>query len=164
LKVARQHEKVTNQRKDFQHKLSRILVEEHSLLALEDLHIKGMVRNRRLAKHISDAGWGQFVRMLAYKGEWYGCDLVSVDRWYPSSKTCSICDAEMEAMPLHVRNWECPICEAAHDRDVNAARNLLKQATAGTAGSHAGGVHVRPARSLQQAGTQKPEAHQFIGG
>ena len=163
IKVARQHERVSNQRQDFQHKLSRWLVEEHSILALEDLHIKGMLRNGRLAKQISDAAWGQFLGMLAYKGEWYGCDLLVVDRWYPSSKICSVCDAEMETMPLNVRSWECPICAAVHDRDVNAARNILKKATVGTTESYAGEVHVRPA-VRSQAGTLNPEAPQLAAG
>ena len=170
LKVARQHERVAAQRRDFQHKLSRRLVEEHRLIAVETLHIKGMVRNRRLAKHISDAGWGQFVQTLEYKGEWYGCEVVAADRWYPSSKTCSACGAEMESMPLHIRAWDCPECDTVHDRDMNAARNILATTTAGktTAGTaerrnhrlrNADGVHVRPASYQRQAGTQKSEAN-----
>ncbi|KAA3643795.1 MAG: transposase [Chloroflexi bacterium] len=164
LKVARQHEKVADQRSDFQHKLSHRLVEEHRLIAVETLHIKGMVRNRRLARRISDAGWGQFLQMLAYKGDWYGCEVVAADRWYPSSKTCSVCGVEMETMPLQVRNWNCPSCGSHHDRDVNAAKNILKHTTAGTAERrnhrlrHADGVHVRPASYQMQAGTQKSEA------
>jgi putative transposase len=159
--VARQHEKVVHCRADYQHKMSRALVEEHRLLAVEALNIKGMVCSKRLAKHIADAGWGQFIRMLAYKGEWYGCDLVAVDRFFPSSKTCSQCGTVMEMLPLQVRKWDCPICHARHDRDINAAQNILKQATAGTAESHADGVHVRPA--YMQAGTQKSEANHFSG-
>lgn len=163
LKVARQHEQVANQRRDFQHKLSRELVEEHRRIAIEDLHIRGMLRNRRLAKHIADAGWGQFVGMLAYKGAWYGCDLVTADRWYPSSKTCSACGRMMESLPLQVRMWECPRCGVQHDRDVNAAINLLKQTTVGTTGSHADGVHGRPGRQYNQAGTEKSETPQLAG-
>lgn len=144
LKVARQHEKVTNRGADFQHKLSRTLVDEYGYLALEDLHIKGMVRNRRLAKQISDAAWGCFLGLLAYKGEWYGCQVKSSERWYPSSKICSVCGAKMETMPLQVREWQCPNCAAYHDRDQNAAINTLIQTTVGTTGSHAGGVRLRP--------------------
>jgi len=144
LKVACQHERVAKRRADFQYKLSWSLVGEYGYLAIEDLHINGMVRNRKLAKHISDAAWGQFVRMLAYKGEWYGCQMKRSDRWYPSSKICSVCGTEMVSMPLQVRAWQCPICGAHHDRDRNAAINTLIQTTVGTAGSHAGGVHVRP--------------------
>jgi putative transposase len=162
LRVARHYEQVANQRADFQHKLSRELVEAHDLLALEDLHIQGMLRNRRLAKHIADAAWGSFVRMLIYKGAWYGCRVVWVDRWYPSSKRCSGCGADMAALPLHIRRWTCPHCRERHDRDVNAARNLLKQATVGTTGSHADGVHVRPVKL--QAGTSKSETPQLAAG
>ena len=159
LKVACQYEQVANRRADFQHKLSRSLVDEYGYLALEDLHIKGMIKNRRLAKHISDAGWGQFVRMLSYKGEWYGCQVKSCDRWYPSSKICSVCEAKMVSMPLYIREWQCPICRSYHDRDQNAAINILIQTTVGTTGSNAGGVHVRPV--LIKAGTVKPEAPQL---
>lgn len=134
LKVARQYEKVANRRADFQHKLSRSLVDEYGYLALEDLHIRGMVRNRRLAKSISDVAWGEFVRLLAYKGTWYGCEVKRVDRWYPSSKICSACGAKMEAMPLQVREWQCPRCGTRHDRDRNAAINILIQTTVGTTG------------------------------
>jgi len=123
-RVARQHEKVTHRRADFQHKLSRAMVAEYGWLALEDLHIRGLVRNRKLAKHISDAGWGQFVRMLTYKGSWYGCQVARIDRWYPSSKTCSACGTEMETIPLQIRTWQCPICGARHERDQNAALNI----------------------------------------
>jgi putative transposase len=162
-KVARQHEKVADCRADYQHKMSRALVEDHRLLAIEDLHIKGMMRNKRLAKQISDAGWGQFVRMLGYKGEWYGCELVAVDRFFPSSKTCWQCGSVMKEMPLELREWDCPNCQAHHDRDVNAAKNLLNQATVGTTGSYADGVHVRPV-TRPQAGTQKSEAPQLAAG
>jgi putative transposase len=140
-------------------------VERAVFLGLDNEHLnsKGMVGKKRLAKHISDAGWGQFVGMLAYKSEWYGCELVAVDRFFPSSKTCGHCGTVMEAMRLHVRVWDCPICDTQHDRDLNAARNILKQATAGTAGSYADGVQVRPAARLQ-AGTQKSEAQQLAAG
>ena len=163
LWVARQHEKIANQRSDFQHKLSWRLIQENRLLAVEDLHVKGMVKNKRLAKHISDAAWSKFLEMLAYKGEWYGCEVVKIDRWYPSSKVCSTCETKMAAMPLEVREWVCPECGEVHDRDINAAKNILKQATAGTAECKAGGVHVRPA-GRSQAGTLKPEAQQLAAG
>jgi len=163
-KVARQYEKVSSQRKDFQHQLSIKIVRGNRLIAIEDLNIKGMVRNRQLAKHILDVGWGQFLSMLAYKGEWYGCEVVKINRWYPSSKTCSQCGAEMETIPLHVRSWACPLCGAFHGRDINAAINILKQTTVGTTESKAGGVHVSPASITLQAGTQKPETLQFAEG
>ena len=161
--VARQAEKVANSRADFLHKLSRSLVAAHRMLAIEDLHVKGMVKNQRLAKHISDAAWGQFVRMLAYKGEWHGCDVVTVDRWYPSSKTCSTCGEVRGNLPLSVREWECLHCGSIHHRDINAAINILNQATAGTAECKAGEVHVRPVER-SQAGAAKPEAQQLAAG
>jgi len=138
-------------------------VEEYGLIGLESLHVKGMMGNGRLAKHIGDAAWGEFCRQLVYKGEWYGCRIEQIDPWYPSSKRCSACGAVKEAMPLHVRQWACPECQVQHDRDVNAARNILMQATVGTTGSHAGGVDVRPV-CQGQAGTLKPEAHHLSGG
>ena len=161
--VARLHEKIANQRTDYLHKLSRQLVEEHSVLMIEDLNIRGMVRNRRLARGISDAGWGELVRQLEYKGVWYGCQVVKVDRWYPSSKTCSECGYVIEGkLPLEIRQWRCPQCGCEHDRDINAARNLKKQTTVGTTGSKASGVHVRPERKMRyQAGTMKLEAPQL---
>ncbi len=150
LAVAKQHEKVANQRKDFHHQLTAKLVQENRLIAVEDLHVKGMVKNKHLAKHISDAGWSEFLRQLHYKGAWYGCDVVSADRWFPSSKTCSVCNTEIKQLPLNVRQWQCPICHAQHDRDVNAAINILNQTTVGVTECRkrdlrkAGGVRVRP--------------------
>jgi putative transposase len=163
LQVSRMQERIANQRKDFQHKLTRQLVEEYGLIGLESLHVKGMMGNGHLAKHIGDAAWSEFCRQLAYKGEWYGCHVEQIDPWYPSSKRCSACGAVREVMPLHVRQWACPECQVQHDRDVNAARNILRQATVGTTGSHAGGVDVRPV-CQGQAGTLKPEAHHLSGG
>jgi len=100
--------------------------------------------------------------MLDYKGQWYGCQVKKVDRWYPSSKLCSACGAKKETMPLHIRTWVCQVCGREHDRDVNAAKNILDQTTVGTTGSYAGGVHVRPA--LVQAGTKKSETQQQVAG
>ena len=162
LQVSRMQEKIANQRKDFQHKLTRWLVDEYGLIGLESLNVKGMMSNGRLAKHIADASWSEFCRQLDYKGDWYGCQIEHIDQWYPSSKTCSACGAVMEAMPLRVRQWECPECQAQHDRDVNAAKNILIQATVGTTESHAGGVHIRPCFRVK-AGTQKPEANHLSG-
>jgi len=162
-RVARLHEKVANQRMDSLHLLSRELVEEHSNLMIETLNIRGMIRNRRLARGISDVGWGELVRQLEYKGEWYGCHVVKVDRWYPSSKTCSDCGYVIDGkLPLEIRQWRCPQCGCEHDRDINAARNLKKQTTVGTTGSKASGVHVRPERTMiHQARTMKLEAPQL---
>jgi putative transposase len=164
LQVARLQERIADQRRDFQHKLTRWLVEEFRVIGLESLNVKGMLGNGRLAKHIADASWGEFIRQLGYKGEWYGCRIVKDDPWYPSSKTCSEWGAVMEEMPLQIRKWRCPRCQTQHDRDVNAARNILHQATLGTTESHAGGVQVRPVVHRTQAGTQKPEAQQLAAG
>ena len=163
VQVSRLQEKIANQRKDFQHKRTRWLVDEFGVIGLESLNVKGRLHNRRLAKQIADAAWGEFCRQLAYKGRWYGCQIRLIDQWMPSSKTCSACGAVMEEMPLSVRDWVCPECQAYHDRDINAARNILMQATVGTTESHAGEVHVRPLFLFAEAGTQRPEANHFSG-
>ena len=95
------------------------------MIAVEDLNVRGMLQNHSLARAISDASWAELVWMLEYKSAWYGRTLVKVDRWFPSSKTCSSCGYLMSSMPLSVRSWECPSCGAPHDRDVNAAKNIL---------------------------------------
>jgi len=127
LKVARQHEKVANQRRDFQHKLSKRLVIENQVICMEDLQIKNMVKNRKLAKAISDAGWGEFQRMVKYKAAWYGRKYVEVDSFYPSSKLCEKCGTKNAMLTLSDREWQCPVCGAIHDRDLNAARNILAE-------------------------------------
>lgn len=125
LKVARLHAKIADSRRDFLHKLSTRLINENQVIAVESLSVSNMQKNRRLSKSISDAGWGEFVRQLEYKARWYGRELVGIDRWYPSSKRCSDCGYTMPKMPLNVRQWTCPECGSIHDRDVNAARNVL---------------------------------------
>jgi putative transposase len=127
VKVAMIHEMITNSRKDFQHKLSTKLINEYDLIALEDLNIKGMIKNHKLAYSISDSGWSSFVSMLEYKAIRYDKQVVKIDRWYPSSKTCSCCDYIVDKLPLSVRHWKCPKCEETHDRDFNAAKNILRQ-------------------------------------
>lgn len=124
-KVAIQHSKVARSRRDEHHKQALRLVRENQAVHVEDLHVAGTVRNRKLARAIADAGWAQFVRMLEEKVEHYGRAVVKVNRWFPSSKTCSDCGAVAEAMPLRVRTWTCPVCGTTHDRDHNAARNIL---------------------------------------
>jgi putative transposase len=123
-KVALCHEKIANQRRDFQHKLSRSLVDEYDLIAVEDLNVRGMVKNHHLAKSISDAAWSEFFRQLEYKAAWAGKTFVKIDRWEPTSKTCSSCGFKNGDMPLSVREWDCPKCGAHHDRDINAAINI----------------------------------------
>lgn len=125
LKVARMHAKVADARRDFLHKLSTRLINENQVIAIESLAISNMQKNRALAKSIGDASWSEFVRQLTYKAEWYGRTLVGIDRWYPSSKRCSDCGHTVAKMPLNVRSWTCPECGSIHDRDVNAARNVL---------------------------------------
>jgi putative transposase len=142
--LARQHEKVANQRKDFQHKLSRTLVEENRSIAVEDLNVKGMTANHHLAKHIADAGWSEFLRQLDYKGTWYGCEIERLEKFFPSSKRCHVCGYINQDLTLSVRHWQCPQCLTDHDRDENAAKNIEIFTTAGTAGSYAGGETVRP--------------------
>ena len=123
--VARAHEKVANQRLDMQHKLSLQLTCENQVVAVEDLQIKGMVKNHKLAQAISDASWGQFLTMLEYKGKLYGCEIRKLDRLFPSSKRCSKCGYIHENLTLDIREWVCPECSTHHDRDINASTNIL---------------------------------------
>lgn len=128
VKLARQHEKVANQRVDFLQKLSTNLVKNHDLIALESLKIKAMVRNQNLAKSISDASWSEFVRMLVYKCEWNRKVLVQIDTFFPSSQLCSSCGHKNpEVKDLGIREWTCPECGVHHDRDINAANNILRE-------------------------------------
>ncbi|MEV1176663.1 RNA-guided endonuclease TnpB family protein [Nonomuraea sp. NPDC049784] len=124
-KIARAHRKVRNARADFLHRVSTNLVRQADLIAIEDLNVAGMVKNHCLAKAISDCGWGEFRRQLEYKCERYGRHLVVVDRWYPSSKTCSNCGHLLAELSLSTRAWTCPACRTRHDRDINAAKNIL---------------------------------------
>jgi len=124
IKVARVHEKIADARKDHLNKVTTDLVKRFDVIAVEDLNVRGMVRNHSLAKHISDASFGRFVSMLDYKAVWRGKQLVKIDRWFPSSKRCSCCGYVSQKMPLNVREWECPQCKTKHDRDENAAVNI----------------------------------------
>ena len=124
VKVARVHARITDRRRDFLHKLTTRLVQENQLVVIEDLCVRNMVANHSLARAISDAAWSDLRAMLTYKAAWYGRTVIAVDRWYPSSKLCSACGRLEQSMPLSVREWTCP-CGAVHDRDVNAARNIL---------------------------------------
>jgi putative transposase len=127
IKVATIHKKITNSRVDNLHKVSTKLVKEYDLIAIEDLNVKGMVKNRKLSKHISDASWGRFVIMLTYKSEWNDKQLVKINRFYPSSKTCNCCGYINSSLKLSDRNWTCPVCNTELDRDVNASINILNE-------------------------------------
>lgn len=126
LKVARIHAKIKDARTDFLHKLTTSLVKSNSLIAIEDLAIRNMVKNHKLARSISDASWGEFFRQLEYKCDWYGRQLVKIDRFFPSSKRCNHCGFVMDKLPLSVRSWDCPSCGTKGiDRDINAGKNIL---------------------------------------
>lgn len=149
--VARQHETVVNMRQHHHHQLSSRFTRESQAVYIESLTVENMVKHRKLAKHINDAAWSEFVRQLEYKGKWYGCTVVKVGRFAPSSKTCSACGAIKYDLSLRDRTWTCRVCNATHDRDINAAINILNWgreiATAKTAESNADGEpKVRPSR------------------
>ena len=131
--MARAHARITDARRDFLHKASADLVRRFDVIAVEDLNVSGMVRNRSLARAISCTGWAEFRSMLEYKTERYGRQVVAIDRWYPSSKTCSSCGHLLAELSLKTRHWTCPSCRTRHDRDINAAKNILAAGLAVTA-------------------------------
>lgn len=125
LKIAKIYEKITNSRLDFQYKLSNNLTNKYQTICLESLKIKNMMKNHKLARVIGEASWYSFINMLKYKGNWKGCDIIQIDQFYPSSKTCSCCNWKKENLKLSERSWTCPNCGTIHDRDINAAKNIL---------------------------------------
>ena len=127
IKLARLNASINNKKNDFLHKLSSKLINENQVICLEDLNVKGMVKNHRLAESISECSWYEFVRQLEYKGRWYGRTIIKIDRFFPSSKTCSNCGFIKESLNLSERKWTCSKCGTNHDRDLNAAKNILKQ-------------------------------------
>ena len=131
-KVAKLHAHIAAQRRDFQHKLSTRLIRENQTICVETLAVKNMVKNPKLAKAISDVGWSEFLRQLEYKAAWYGRTLVKIDRWFPSSKTCSACGHVLKTLTLEVREWTCPVCGVVHDRDINAAKCIHALGTLST--------------------------------
>lgn len=126
-KVARLHEKVMNQRTDFLNKLSTEIIKKHDIICIEDLNTKGMLRNHKLAKSISDVSWSSFVTKLQYKADWYGREVIKIDKWFPSSQICSECGHIGGKKSLKIREWTCPICHTHHDRDINASINILTE-------------------------------------
>jgi putative transposase len=133
IKVARAHAAVRHARRDFLHKLSTRLVRENQAIVVEDLSVKGMLRAKLHSRSISDAGWSEFVRQLVYKAMWHGRTVVKIDRWFPSTKTCNACGSTGHKLSLSDREWRCPDCGTHHDRDINAARNILAAGLAVTA-------------------------------
>ncbi len=126
-RVAKLHEKITNAKNDFLHKLSRKLIDENQVIIVENLNIKGLIKNKKLSKHIHQASWYKFINMLEYKAKFYGRELIKVDTFYPSSKLCSVCGYKNKELKLSDRTWICPVCKTKHNRDYNAALNLLKE-------------------------------------
>ena len=165
LKVARLHEKIANSRADYLHKCSISLVRRYDTICIEDLNVKGMTKNHRLSKSITDASWGNFVSMLTYKAEWNDKKVVKVDRYFPSSQTCNVCGyLNKDIKDLSIRKWECPECHSHHDRDINAAINILRiglnNISAGTV-DYTGGEEVR-ANHLESHSSVKPETHETL--
>ena len=148
------------------HKLSTNLVSRYDLISIEDLSVKNMVKNSKLSKAISDCGWSGFFNMLDYKCGWYGKKLVKIDKFYPSSKTCSNCDYIVDKLPLNVRKWQCPSCNVEHDRDVNAAYNIYRQGLSitGMEGEALAtyGSATTPCEVLKEKDQFDPEAHESL--
>ncbi len=166
LKVARLHKKITNSRLDNLHKVSTDLIKNFDTIAIEDLHVKGMIKNHKLSKHIADASWGKFVELLEYKAQWNDRELIRVGRFFPSSKTCNHCGWINQDLDLSIREWQCPSCENVLDRDLNAARNILsegyKQISSGT-DDYRRGAKIRPTQVGASDETFKTNNHNIYG-
>jgi putative transposase len=147
-RIARVHARIADRRRDHLHKLTTRLVRDNQAIAIEDLHVRGMRANHTLARAISDAAWAELRRQLSYKCAWYGRDLLVVDRFFPSSRICSACGRSAARLPLDVRAWTCQWCAACHERDVNAAKNILAAGLAATAC----GAGIRPQRVSSRMG------------
>jgi putative transposase len=147
LKAARIHKKITNSRLDNLHKVSTELIKKYDTIILEDLNIKGMIKNHKLAKHIADVSWSKFITLLTYKAEWNDKQIVKIDRFFPSSKTCNCCGYINQNLKLDVREWTCPSCNTKLDRDLNASKNILNEGykiiSSGTDDYRSGG-EIRP--------------------
>lgn len=149
LLVAKAHERVVNARNDFQHKLSRQIVDDNQAVIVETLQVKNMMKNRKLSRHIADVAWHSLIVKLDYKAKEQGKHLVKIDQWYASSKTCHACQHKLGALPLSVRSWSCPGCHTQRDRDVNAALNIKHQ---GILSLKAEGLSVSAHRGLRKSG------------
>ncbi len=156
LKVARLHEKIANSRTNTQHQISSFLVRNYDVVALESLNVKGMMANHRLARSISDVAWSGFVSKLEYKAEWHGKEVVRIETFYPSSKTCSCCGHIKSDLTLKDRVWTCTKCNTLHDRDTNAAKNILQRGitllSSGT-DDYRHGAKIRPSKVRAVEGT-----------
>ncbi len=146
-RVAKVHEKISNCRTDSMHKFSTEMVKRFDVICVEDLNLRGMVKNHNLARSLSDASIGTAIRMIEEKAERYGKEVVKIDRWYPSSKTCSVCGHVIEKLPLSIREWDCEECHSHHDRDENAAINIL--AVGQTVLAHGGTVRLKTATAVK---------------
>lgn len=155
LLVAKAHERVANARNDFQHKLSRQIVDDNQAVIVETLKVRNMMKNAKLAKHIGDASWHALTAKLDYKAKEQGKHLVKIDPWFASSRTCHVCRHKMDAMPLNIRSWECPACQAHHDRDINAALNIKHQ---GIVKLKAEGLSVSAHGGLRKSGMSSAAA------
>jgi putative transposase len=159
--VARIHAQITDTRKDHIHKLTTQLVRENQTIVVEDLAVKNIIKNPKLAQAISDASWGEITRQLAYKCRWYGRTYIEIDRWFPSSKRCSHCGYLVEKMPLSVREWECSKCGTHHDRDINASKNILAAGLAVTVCGASVRRSLRSSRSLHPR-ERRPEQSKSV--
>ena len=157
------HEKITNKRMDFLHKLSSKIVNENQVICLESLMVKNMIKNHKLAQSISDVSWSKFVDMLKYKSEWNDRELVQIDKFYPSSKSCSVCHYINDSLTLKDREWSCPSCNEQHDRDINAAKNILIQGINILSGSGTeSDIKQKPVEALRLRKSMKQESQKSL--
>jgi putative transposase len=157
------HEKIKNKRMDFLHKLSQKIVNESQVICLENLSVKNMLKNHKLAQSISDVSWSKFIEMLKYKSEWNNRQLVQIDRFYPSSKSCSECHYINDNLTLKDREWDCPSCGTNHDRDINAAKNILIQGINILSGSGTeSDIKQKPVEALRLRKSVKQESHESL--